>query len=35
MKRWRRDWKIRLVEDFNPTWRDLFQEIVTAAGYEP
>jgi len=35
MKRWRRDWKIRLVEEFNPSWRDLYQDIIAAAGYEP
>ncbi|WP_043540103.1 GIY-YIG nuclease family protein [Salinarimonas rosea] len=23
LKRWRRDWKIRLVEDMNPLWSDL------------
>ncbi len=35
MKRWRRDWKIELVETANPTWRDLFDEVVRDAGYEP
>ena len=35
MKRWRRDWKIKLIEDFNPTWRDLFPDVVCAEGYEP
>ncbi len=35
MKRWRRDWKIKLVEVFNPTWRDLFPDVVRAEGYEP
>jgi putative endonuclease len=34
MKRWRRDWKIKLIEDFNPTWRDLFADAVAADGYE-
>jgi len=28
MKRWRRLWKIELIERFNPGWRDLFEEIV-------
>ena len=23
LKTWRRDWKIRLIEDFNPDWSDL------------
>jgi len=24
IKRWRRDWKIRLIEESNPDWHDLF-----------
>ena len=27
MKKWKRAWKIRLIEDGNPGWRDLFDEI--------
>ena len=23
LKRWRRDWKLKLITDANPTWRDL------------
>ncbi len=34
IKRWRRDWKIELIEQDNPTWRDLFGELVRAEGYE-
>ncbi len=34
MKRWRRDWKIRLVETANPTWRDLFGDAVRDQGLE-
>lgn len=34
MKRWRRDWKIELVEKHNPTWRDLFGDVVCADGFE-
>jgi putative endonuclease len=34
MKRWRRDWKIALVESTNPTWRDLFADAVREDGYE-
>ena len=30
IKRWRRDWKIALVEKDNPTWRDLFPDIMPA-----
>jgi len=34
IKRWRRDWKIELIEQDNPTWRDLFGELVRAEEYE-
>ena len=34
MKRWRRDWKIELIENGNPTWRDLFGDVVRGAGYD-
>jgi putative endonuclease len=27
-KRWRRDWKIALIERTNPTWRDLWPDIA-------
>ena len=27
LKKWRRDWKIRLIEDMNSEWRDLYDEI--------
>jgi putative endonuclease len=26
-KNWRREWKINMIEKFNPTWRDLYEEI--------
>jgi putative endonuclease len=35
MKRWRRAWKIELVEASNPTWRDLWLEVIAADGYDP
>ena len=28
MKFWRRAWKIKRIEDMNPAWRDLFDEIA-------
>ena len=28
LKRWRRDWKLELIEIANPTWRDLWQELT-------
>tara|TARA_B100000508_G_scaffold71110_1_gene55435 strand:- start:38 stop:331 length:294 start_codon:yes stop_codon:yes gene_type:complete len=27
LKRWKRLWKIRLIEDFNPFWEDLYESI--------
>lgn len=28
LKAWKRDWKIRLIEESNPGWRDLFDLIA-------
>lgn len=28
MKKWKRAWKVRLIQDLNPDWRDLWPEIV-------
>ena len=27
IKKWNRNWKIELIESFNPEWRDLYQDI--------
>ncbi|HOK67489.1 MAG TPA: GIY-YIG nuclease family protein [Anaerohalosphaeraceae bacterium] len=27
LKKWNRDWKIRLIEEKNPTWDDLFERV--------
>jgi putative endonuclease len=27
IKRWRRAWKLRLIEEMNPDWRDLYQVL--------
>ena len=27
MKHWSRAWKVRLILDMNPTWRDLYEEL--------
>jgi putative endonuclease len=27
VKRWRRAWKLQLIEAMNPTWRDLYSEL--------
>lgn len=28
IKKWKRDWKIRLVEESNPYWNDLYLELT-------
>ena len=28
MKKWKRQWKIELIEDMNPGWNDLYDEVV-------
>jgi putative endonuclease len=28
LKRWRRAWKLKLVDQFNPEWRDLAKELA-------
>ncbi len=28
LKRWKRAWKIELIEGFNPAWRDLYPELA-------
>jgi len=28
IKEWKRNWKIRLIEDSNPEWRDLYEELL-------
>ena len=27
MKKWKREWKIKLIEKINPSWRDLFKDM--------
>jgi putative endonuclease len=29
IKKWKRAWKMRLVEETNPQWRDLYDEIIS------
>ena len=29
IKKWRRAWKLALIEEGNPDWRDLYQELQT------
>lgn len=28
IKEWHRAWKLKIIEDMNPTWRDLYEDIV-------
>ena len=28
IKKWKREWKLRLVQEFNPDWRDLYSDIA-------
>ena len=28
IKRWRREWKLDLIERMNPSWRDLYEDIL-------
>ena len=28
LKKWERGWKIRLIEETNPSWRDLYPDIT-------
>ncbi len=28
IKEWKRNWKLRLIMDMNPQWRDLYDDIV-------
>ena len=28
IKKWRRSWKLRLIEESNPQWRDLYEQIA-------
>ena len=29
LKKWNRAWKMRLIEEQNPTWRDLYDDIAS------
>jgi putative endonuclease len=28
LKRWRRDWKLKLIDEFNPGWRDISADLL-------
>lgn len=29
LKKWNRDWKINMIQQVNPDWRDLYEDITT------
>ena len=33
LKRWKREWKDKLINDFNPEWKDLSEDIGLDAEY--
>jgi putative endonuclease len=35
LKRWRRDWKIRLIEEDNPHWDDLYTQTIAPTRETP
>ena len=35
IKDWHRSWKLRLIIDNNPDWRDLYNDILIQSGYSP
>lgn len=28
VKKWRREWKIEMIEQANPGWRDLYEDLL-------
>ena len=35
MKEWKRAWKVRLIEQMNPEWKDLFDEATGEVSLGP
>jgi putative endonuclease len=35
LKRWRREWKIQLIEDDNPRWEDLYLQMMSEGPLHP
>ena len=29
LKKWMRSWKLRLIEEFDPEWKDLYDQIIS------
>jgi putative endonuclease len=35
IKKWERAWKIRLIEEQNPDWKDLYDDLLEQPGFPP
>ena len=35
LKKWERKWKLRLIEESNPEWLDLWPQILGSPGFPP
>ncbi|MEW6530882.1 MAG: GIY-YIG nuclease family protein [Thermodesulfobacteriota bacterium] len=33
IKKWLRAWKLELIEEFNPDWKDLYEDVVSYTGF--
>ncbi|MBO4480134.1 MAG: GIY-YIG nuclease family protein [Alphaproteobacteria bacterium] len=35
LKEWNRAWKIQIIEEMNPEWCDLYNQLLIDNGYQP
>ena len=35
IKKWERRWKLRLIEEKNPEWMDLYNDLLENSGFPP
>jgi len=35
IKKWERPWKLRLIEELNPQWKDLYNDLLEVPGFPP
>ena len=35
IKKWQRPWKLRLIEELNPQWKDLYDNLLEIPGFPP
>lgn len=33
IKKWKRQWKLRLIEELNPQWKDLYNDLLEVTGF--